>query len=218
MEFLKTIPARILTAILLLQAVAYYAVASRSEQVPVIGPLNTFPRDSNGWTMEHEYPLEKEVADVLKADDTLNRVYVNWQEKISASLFIAYFKSQRYGHSPHSPRNCLPGAGWEPSEDGTLSITVPGRATPIDVHRYVIARGREESVVLYWYHSHNRVIPGEFSAKFWLVADAIRYRRSDTALVRIIVPVSDRGRDYAEKIAVEFTQAMYQDVAHQLPQ
>ncbi len=217
MEFLKTLPVRILTVILLLQAVAYYAVASRSERIPVIGPLSSFPLFSNGWTMQHEYPLEKEVQDVLKADDTLNRVYVNPQTGAGASLFIAYFKSQRYGQSPHSPRNCLPGSGWEPSEDSTLSIAVPGRETPINVHRYVIARGREESMVLYWYHSHNRVIPGEFSAKFWLVADAIRYHRSDTALVRIIVPVAAGGREAAEKTAVEFTQAMYQNVAQQLP-
>jgi hypothetical protein len=72
-------------------------------------------------------------------------------------------------------------------------------------------------VVLYWYHSHNRVIPGEFAAKFWLVADAIRYRRSDTALVRIIVPVIDGDRRRAESTAVEFTQAVYGDVARQLP-
>jgi len=217
MEFLKTMPARILTGILLLQAVAYYAVASRGERVPVIDPLSAFPQASHGWAVEHEYPLEKEVAAVLKADDTLNRVYVNAQRTANASLFIAFFKTQRYGQSPHSPKNCLPGAGWEPSEDGTLLISVPGRPTPINVHKYVIAHGKDESVVLYWYQSHNRVIPGEFTAKLWLVADAIRYNRSDTALVRIIVPVTDRGRADAEKTAVEFTQAMYEDVTRQLP-
>ena len=72
--------------------------------------------------------------------------------------------------------------------------------------------------MLYWYQSHNRVIAGEFSAKFWLVADAIRYRRSDTALVRDHRSGWHRRPENAEKTAVEFTQAVYPDVARQLPQ
>ena len=54
------------------------------------------------------------------------------------------------------------------------------------VNRYVVEHGEDKSVTLYWYHSHNRVIASEFSAKFWAVADSIRYHRSDTALVRVM--------------------------------
>jgi EpsI family protein len=212
-----SLAARILTAVLLMQAVAYYAVASRRENIPEIAPLSDFPRSSAGWTAEREFPMEKEVQDVLKADDTVSRIYVNPQRTASASFFVAFFKTQRYGQSPHSPKNCLPGSGWEPSEDSKLPVAVPGRATPIVVNRYVIARGDEESVVLYWYQSHSRVIAGEFSAKLWLVADAIRYRRSDTALVRVIVPVRNGARELAQRTAVEFVQAVYPDVARQLP-
>src|SRR5436305_13025153 len=182
MEFLKRWPARILTVLLLLQAVAYYAVASRQEIVPSVAPLSAFPPVSNGWTVEREFAVEPEVQTVLKADDTLNRVYVNPQRNASASFFMAFFKTQRYGQSPHSPKNCLPGSGWQPAVDGKLSVSVPGRDTPIVINKYVIARGDEQSLVLYWYQSHNRVIAGEFAAKMWLVADAIRYHRSDTAL------------------------------------
>jgi EpsI family protein len=217
MEFLKTTPVRILTGILLLQSTAYYVIASRGERIPAVDPLSAFPQVSNGWTVEREFPLEKEVAEVLKADDTLNRLYVNPQRTTSASLFIAFFKTQRYGQSPHSPKNCLPGSGWEPTEDSTVSVVVPGRELPINIHKYVIVHGKDESVVLYWYQSHSRVIAGEFSAKFWLVADAIRYHRSDTALVRVIAPVFNGDRNRAEKTAVEFTQAVYPDVARQLP-
>ena len=55
------------------------------------------------------------MLDVLRADDTLNRIYR--LRAASSYLFIAYFKTQRYGQSPHSPKNCLPGSGWEPVED-----------------------------------------------------------------------------------------------------
>jgi EpsI family protein len=214
---MNRIPVRILTVVLLLQAVAYYAVASRSEKIPSVESLSAFPRTSGHWTVEREYPIEKEVQDVLKADDTLNRAYVNSERTAGAFLFIAFFKTQRYGQSPHSPKNCLPGAGWLPSEDSKLPVTVPGLAAPIVVNKYVIARGDQQSLVLYWYQSHSRVIAGEFAAKFWLVADAIRYHRSDTALVRVIVPVAGT-RSGAEKTAVEFVQAVYPDVTRQLPQ
>ena len=136
--------------------------------------------------------------------------------KTSASLMIAFFRTQRYGQSPHSPKNCLPAAGWRPTEDTKLSVDVPGRDAPIVVNKYVIAHGDEQSVVMYWYQSHNRVVAGEFAARFWLVADAIRYRRSDTALVRVIVPISG-NRDAAEDAAVRFVRAVYPDVVRQFP-
>jgi EpsI family protein len=216
---IQTLPARLLIVALLLQALAYYAVASRRDVIPTAAPLSDVPRRSGPWTTIHEYPMEKGVQDVLRADDTLNRQYVNDRHTTTPSLFIAFFKTQRYGQAPHSPKNCLPGAGWQPSEDRKLSIAVAGRPDPIVVNEYVISRGADESLVLYWYQSRSRVIAGEFAAKFWLVADAIRYHRSDTALVRIIVPVrGETTRDAAERQAVDLAQATFPDIVRQLPQ
>jgi EpsI family protein len=217
MDFLRGFPARLLTVFLLLQAAAYYAVASRRDIVPDFSPLSAFPAASQGWIMQREYPIEKEVQDVLKADDTLNRVYLSPGQNTSGSLFIALFRTQRHGQSPHSPKNCMPGSGWQPTEDSKIPVTIPGRTAPIVINKYVIARGNEESVVYYWYHSHSRVIAGEFSAKLWLVADAIRYHRSDTALVRVIVPV--RGnREAAENAGIDLVRAVFPDVARHFSQ
>jgi len=52
-----------------------------------------------------------------------------------------------------------------------------------------VEKGDEKSIVLYWYQSRDRVIASEYLAKIYLVLDAMRYRRSDTALVRVVVPV-----------------------------
>jgi EpsI family protein len=216
MEFLKRQPARILTVLLLLQAVGYYAVASRRDIIPNVAPLSAFPAAFQGWKLEHEYPIDEGVQKVLRADDTLNRVYVNPAARTSASFMIAFFRTQRYGQSPHSPKNCLPGAGWQPIEDTKIPVDIAGRDAPIVINKYVIAHGDEQSVVLYWYQSHNRVIAGELTARFWLIADAIRYSRSDTALVRIVVPIlGDRGA--AENAAVNFVRAVYPDVIRQFP-
>jgi EpsI family protein len=217
MSFLNNKYVRVLTVMLLLQAAAFYAVALRSEDVPRVLPLSLFPSELGGWRMAQDVAIEREVLDVLKADDTLNRVYLDPSQTASAYLFIAYFKTQRAGQAPHSPKNCLPGSGWEPLESGTQSVDIPGRPEPVVTNRYVVAHGDQKSVVLYWYQSHNRIIASEYSAKFWLVADSIRYNRSDSALVKIVSPVGETGIDAAAKSGVAFIQALFPHLLRQLP-
>ena len=217
MSFLNNKFARLLTLVLLLQAVAYYAIARRPENTPLLLPLSFFPTSFDGWRMIQDRPVEKEVLDVLRADDTLNRAYLNPSGTDEASLFIAFFKTQRYGQSPHSPKNCLPGSGWEKVSDEKIPIQVPGWASPIVINRYVVEHGDEKSVTLYWYHSHNRVIADEFAAKFWLVADSIRYHRSDTALVRVIAQVHDNNIAAASQNGVQFVRSVFPQILKQLP-
>ena len=209
--------ARVLTAVLLIEATAFYAIASRSERVPLVPPLSLFPSALSGWAMARDLPLEKNIQEALKADDTLNRVYVNPSGTDYAFLFIAYFKTQRYGQTPHSPKNCLPGAGWEPVETGRQTIDVPNWSAPIVTNRYVVEHGDEKSVVLYWYQTHNRIIASEYWAKFWLVVDSVRYRRSDTSLVKIVVPVRDNNIGAATHTGVQFIQALFPSLLRQLP-
>jgi EpsI family protein len=208
-----------LSVVLMAQTAAYYGAELRHENLPPVRPLSDFPTVVQNWTTVQETQVEQEVLDVLKADDTLSRVYANPAQNTAASLFIAYFKTQRTGQAPHSPKNCLPGSGWEPSDTGRLTVEIPGGAhPPIQINRYVVARGEEKSVVLYWYQSHSRVIASEFEAKFWLVADSIRYHRSDTTLVRVVVPVRGGELDPALNSAVSFVQALFPELQKQIPQ
>ena len=218
MNFLTNKYARVLTVLLLAQGAVFYATAMRKENVPTVGRLAMFPTDVGNWVMHQDVPIEQEVLDVLKADDTLNRVYETKDHTQAAFLFVGFFLTQRYGQAPHSPKNCLPGSGWEPVDTTNMEVKVAGRPEPIVVNHYLVARGDEKSVVLYWYQSHNRVIAGEFSAKFWLIADSIRYHRSDSALVKIVVPVRGGDTGQATKTAVEFAQTMYPSLSQQLPQ
>jgi EpsI family protein len=206
-----------LTVLLLAEGAAFYATAMRRENVPTVQPLSNFPSSVGGWQMQQDVKIEPEVLDVLKADDTLNRVYMNQARTAGAFLFIAYFQTQRYGQAPHSPKNCLPGSGWEPLETSPIEIPLSGQQKPIVANRYLVARGDEKSVVLYWYQSHNRIIAGEFSAKFWLIADSIRYHRSDSSLVKVVVPVRNGDTDAATRTAVEFVQTIFPALGAQLP-
>ena len=216
-NLLKNNALRVLTLVLLAQAALFYA-ASRGESAVVATPLSLFPPTVGPWTLAQEGVIEKEELDILKADDTLMRWYGSPEG--AASLFIAFFKTQRTGQSPHSPKNCLPGSGWQPSESSRIDVPVSlgdGQAESIHVNRYVVSKGDDQSVVLYWYQSQGRVIADEFAAKFYLISDSIRKHRSDTALVRVVVPVTHGRMDAASKTATDFVQAMYPVVRNYLP-
>jgi len=98
-----------------------------------------------------------------------------------------------------------------------MTMAIPGRSEPVQVNRYLTARGDEKSVTLYWYQSHDRIIAGEFAARFWLIADSIRFHRSDTSLVKIVVPVRDGDADAATRTALDFMKAVFPPLTRQLP-
>jgi EpsI family protein len=206
--FLQSKPARILTAVLVLQVAVVYGF-TRSEVIPQNVPLSQVPTTFGSWTMQQEGVVEQEVQDVLKADELLTRSYVSLEQRSAAHLFVAYFRSQRTGQTPHSPKNCLPGSGWIPSVSDIIQIPIQGRSEPIEANRYVVAKGDQKSLVLYWYQSRDRVVASEYKAKFFVVADALRYNRTDTALVRVVVPVVEGNIENSQKAAVDFVQAFY---------
>ncbi len=206
---------RILTGVLLLQAALLFGF-SRKEVVPASPPLNQFPKVTADWTLSEEGVVEKEVMDILKADDVLSRSYVNSARTASANLFIAFFKSQRTGQAPHSPKNCLPGSGWVPSVSDIVPIEIAGR-TPIQVNRYIVQKGDAASLVLYWYQSRDRVVASEYTAKYYVIRDAMEFNRTDTALVRVIVPVLNRNNDAAMATATGFVKSMFPVVRQYLP-
>jgi len=210
---LQSAPALVVTLILVLQGGLLYS-SIRPEIVPDSRPLAQVPADFGAWRLERESAVDKETQDVLQADDLLSRVYRSGASE--AGLFVAAFRTQRTGKAPHSPKNCLPGSGWEPLTSGTAAVDV-GLGAPIEVNRYVISHGNQRAVVLYWYQSRDRVVASEYKAKFWTVADSIRLNRTDTALVRVLVPVADRDEDAAARTAYAFVQYFFGALKAYLP-
>ncbi len=210
-------PAIILSAILLTQTAVFYGF-SRGEQAPAYRPLDQFPTTLGSWHMVQQGVMEPEVTEVLRADDYITREYGNPSTHKLANLFVAFFKSQRAGQAPHSPKNCLPGSGWIWTVSDVIPIAIAGRSQPIQVNRYVVQKEDAKSVVLYWYQSRQRVIASEYTAKVYVVADAIRYNRTDTSLVRVVVPFSGDEDEAATKTGIDFVQAFFNPLKTFLPQ
>jgi EpsI family protein len=180
-----------LAATLLAATAILLHARSRNEFIPQRQPLASFPHQLGEWE-GRDVNIPQDVLDVLGAGDFLLRVY---QDRSTpqpwVDLFLAYFPTQRAGDTIHSPKNCLPGAGWSPVESSRIAISLPGRA-PFPANRYVIAKGPDRQLVIYWYWAHDRAVASEYWAKFYLVADSIRMNRSDGSLIRVTTPMGER--------------------------
>ena len=212
LQFLRDGTARLVTVILLVLIVAFY-LYPKAEYVPHPPPLHSLAPESGPYRMIQEMQVDSETMSLLKADDTVSRSYVGPGGLLT--LFVAFFKSQRGGVTPHSPKICLPGAGWTPEESSVIQVTVPGVAGQIPVNRYVVRHGEERSLVLYWYATAHHLVADEYLAKLYLMDEGLRYHRSDEAIYRVIVPVTN-GSDAAERQAIEFIRSFYPPLKHQM--
>jgi EpsI family protein len=212
----------ILTLCLTLSA-AFVAKASKTEDVPPREPLANLPMRLGAWTGREAAPFEPEILAVLGVDEYANRVYVS--QGNAAGLYIGYYQSQRQGDTIHSPLNCLPGSGWEPLSKTYLTIPVAlggvdRRQDSITVNRYVIQKGLDRQVVLYWYQSHGRVVANEYRSKLFMVYDAVRLNRTDAALVRVVSPMrgtEPNAENEASDHAVDLVKSLFPLLDRYLP-
>lgn len=161
---------------------------SKAETLAPAQPPSSFPLQIGNWRAR-DIPIPQWALDVLGDGEFVERSFSRDPNEFPVDFFLAYFPTQRTGSTMHSPQNCLPGSGWMPVEFSRVELPVPG-AGNIRVNRYVIAKGLDRQLVLYWYQEHGRAVASEYWAKFYLVADAIRLNRSDGALVRFMTPIA----------------------------
>lgn len=107
------------------------------------------------------------------------------------SVYVGYYDRQIQGKSIHSPKNCLPGAGWEIME--TTRLPIPSSMTPGTVNRVLLANKGVRALVYYWYQGRGRVEASEYVVKWNLMRDAALFGRTEEALVRIVLPIAGRS-------------------------
>lgn len=212
-------------------ATALLARNARSENVPPRESLASFPSTIGAWQGQPLPDFEQKILDVLGVDEYVNRLYRAPAtpgdgspdgDKVVA-LYVGYYQSQRQGDTMHSPLNCLPGAGWLPIKQGRTQLTVPdaqGQPRQIEINDFVIEKGLDRQVVLYWYQSHGRVVASEYWGKIYTVVDAVRLNRTDGALVRLVAPVRGSGPEAeraAQDAARAFAGALFTKLGRYLP-
>jgi EpsI family protein len=139
-----------------------------------------------------DIPLPLASLSLLHGAKVLQRAY--FDEKIAGSevdLYVAYYPNQRAGDRRHLPEDCLAGSGWSTAETGTITVALPGHR-PFPANRYFISKENNRQVVLYWFWARARDVASSEWADAYLVFDALRFNRSDDALIRINTPLSPR--------------------------
>jgi len=181
--------AQFIAVALLLASTAVLLQARRSGEVlPPRLALQSFPQQIDGWNSV-DVPIDQEQLEVLGPGDFLMRNYIpSALDRPAINLFIAYFPSQRSGDTIHSPKNCLPGAGFSPVKSEQILLSVPGHK-PFPANVYLVAKGQDRQLVLYFYWAHNRGVASEYVSKYFLVVDSIKMHRSDGSLVRFATTI-----------------------------
>ena len=213
---MRQLPRFVLSFSLLVGALVLLHFRSTGEAVPIRKPLASFPATLDDWQGREATIFEVDILNILKVKDYLMRRYVDSAGQ-SVWLYIGYWDTQRKGAQPHSPKNCLPGGGWEPIESSRVTIPLPPPYAPITVNRYLIQKDHAQQVVLYWYQSQGQAIAGEIVARIQMVNSAIFRNRTDGALVRITSPVYGSVPDTSDRL-VKYVQAMYSALHEYLPE
>jgi EpsI family protein len=212
MRVFAWIPAALLTA-----GVVLVHTGTRQQRIPLAGPLDmSIPRVVDGFGSQ-DLAVSPEEQAVAGMSSFLYRVYrrdsgtddAGKSGEAEFSLYIGYYESQTQGRTIHSPRNCLPGAGWEPLTSTIAVIATTGGG--IAVNRYVLQNGNDRLLALYWYQGRGRVEANEYRVKWDLLRDAAIRGRTEEALVRILVPIrgsEDEAFETARRVATVLLPAV----------
>lgn len=191
-----------------------YGGVQRQVSVPLEAPLDEVVPETIQGMESRDIEISAQEQAVAGMSSYVLREYLDPESgQPLASIYVGYYTQQARGKTIHSPKNCLPGGGWEPLTSGTTTIPTPNGN--VRVNRWLIGNGPAKAMVLYWYQGRGRVAASEYGVKWDLLRDQALYGRSDEALVRVIVPVETseeealrRASSMAEVIVPLLEQAL----------
>ena len=185
----------IIVILVLLVAIALNHYFSKPDTSLPRKSLAEFPKELGDWSAISEQKIEGRSMEILRVDDYFVRNYRNSKGEV-IGLYIGYFKSQREGKGIHSPRQCLPGAGWVPVNTSVYRMAAPSHnPEAVPVNKFVMGKGLDRQLYLFWYHGRGRIYASEYWNKIYLIWDGLTKKRTDGALVRVNSPVIGNTED-----------------------
>jgi exosortase D (VPLPA-CTERM-specific) len=159
------------------------SIEKREEIIPPRALFPEFPMQLGSWHGEQGV-MEESVINTLGLSDYILANYSSSDKSQAVNFYVAYYESQRKGVSPHSPRVCIPGGGWQIAE---ITRTQIG---DLPINRIVIKKEDNTQLVYYWFQQRGRQFANEYLMKWYLFKDALLLNRTDGALVRVTTMVS----------------------------
>ena len=190
-------------------------LSARQLTMPLVAPLSTLPTTVQGFTgKDLEVPPEQRA--IAGMSSYVMRIFE--EPKASGgrafSVYVGYYESQIQGKSIHSPKNCLPGNGWEPISAGTTAIPVGTGSA--QVNRYLLGKENQTALVYYWYQGRGRIAANEYKVKWNLLQDKALRGRSEETLVRIVVPYTGSAAA-ADSLATSVAAELMPQIEAHLP-
>jgi len=208
---------RIVTiALIMVLTMILLGFSNHSEIIKPNKPFDSFPMNIGKWNGTTSR-FDEKIYDILGVDDSLLASYKSDNGK-AVELYVGFYQSQKEGDLIHSPKNCMPGSGWNilKSSIETVDTVKDGKAETIDVIKLILGKGSEKQVMLYWFQSRGRIISSEYMEKIWLVIDSITKHRTDGSFVRLISPVI-KSEDETLELLKGFTKDIYPHLNEYLP-
>lgn len=212
----------VVLAILLAGGIAVNLWQSGGDAKIARQPLKTLPAQIGSWQqVGADERFDKVSETILGASDYLLRNYRNTDGNI-ASFYAGYYNTQRTGATYHSPLNCLPGSGWVLTPLERTEVKPKNGDAPFLANRYLIANGTTKQLMLYWYMGRGRNTASEYRDKINTVLDSITRRRSDGAMVRVLVPIApaqddSQAADKALRVALDLAENATPALAAHVP-
>ncbi len=178
-------------------------------RVPLLQSLDHFPLQLGSWQGRRTY-MDPEIFEKTEADSYLDADFSSpGQEPVS--FYLAHYEIQGgAGGLGHNPGACMTGTGWTTLESGVTEIA-PGY--PVN---YLVLERSKQRLLVYWWNIHQGQWLSLSSARYYklyTIYNALRNRRTDWALVRLITPVNnnlnaarDRLDTFAHLVAPILTQ------------
>jgi len=121
------------------------------------------------------------------------------------------------GKQVHSPRQCLPGAGWGILEQKIYPLKLKDHnPAEVPINYYLMGYGNKREVYLWWYHGRGRIYANEYLNKLYIVWDAMTMGRTDGALMRINMAVKKDEDDTLNK-ELEFVSLLEPVIGDYVP-
>ena len=159
----------IASAIMIL-AMVCLTYMSHGENIHPNKPFSTFPKTIGEW-IGKEGRFDEKIYEILGVDDSFLGNYMT-PDGSQIQLYVGFYQSQQEGDLIHSPKHCMPGAGWSITRTSFEELNIPNsNPGKIKTIKLLLEKGSQKQIVLYWFQSRGRFISSEYMQKIYLVID-----------------------------------------------
>lgn len=178
---------RVIVICILLALAGSYKQFHSDLLVPLNRPFSSFPLVVGDWKMTSQDSFSDQILAVLKPTDYLSRTYAD-RDGTKVQLYIGYHGGGSDSGEIHSPKNCLPGSGWQ--QISSARGVIDSKKGRVNLVKAVYSQGSREEYFFYWFQVQEKTLSNEYSLKLAEITNSLFQRRRDAAFIRITIPAA----------------------------